>query len=325
MKHIKKAFILLLSLALVMAMAGCGGSSEAKDSEGAEESAEEAVETGGINLKEMLTALYASEDGLGLAGKYTSISDIPDAKIDPELVGTWKKADESLTYTYNEDGTATASMEPYGDSETTFTCFACGDYNIIAEDVEMVEYLDGEEKTSQGVSYSSYKIENDVLYYMVVESPDEYSTQNITQVVALYKADEEGDILASVTASPVSLESFYGEWTYGDEGDGTFTIDENGFTLDGGETLPIACNQLGHLVIGDAGSFSEYSAALALERLYDNTDGKKLEGENFLLSVNYTGEDENDRPNLADAMTDWHAEYGYEQFYFSMNAKTPVN
>ena len=39
----------------------------------------------------------------------------------------------------------------------------------------------------------------------------------------------------------------------------------------------------------------------------------------------YTGSDEEDRPNLADAMDDWHADYGYDELYFSLNAKTPLN
>lgn len=50
-------------------------------------------------------------------------------------------------------------MELYGDNESTFTCFTCGGYNITAEELEMVDYSDDEEKTIPVVFYNSYKIE----------------------------------------------------------------------------------------------------------------------------------------------------------------------
>ena len=31
----------------------------------------------------------------------------------------------------------------------------------------------------------------------------------------------------------------------------------------------------------------------------------------------YDGKDKNDRPNLADAMTDWNAGFGYEGWHYS--------
>lgn len=378
MNNFKKISILLLSMMLVFALAGCGGNQNAADSgsgdvntekeadtekdTGAEKGAEAVKEAGavndvvteeradtvkeddtakdadtvkevgaekdaaarGVDLKEMLRALYTSEEELGLAGKYTSTKDIPEAKVDPELVGVWKRADGSLTYVYNEDGTAVASMELYGDNESTFTCITSGGYHILAEDLEMVDYSDEEEKTVPVVSYYSYKIENDALYLTSVESPDEYSTQSITQILVFYRADENGDITASASKNPVDIRSFYGEWVYGDDEEGRFTIDENGFTLDGGKTLPVAWNEKGSLVIGDADGITEYSAGLAYERLYDNSDTKEVTGENYSLAISYTGKDEKDRPNLADAMNDWHAEYGYDQFYYSLNARTPL-
>ena len=141
----------------------------------------------------------------------------------------------------------------------------------------------------------------------------------------IYIADENGDITSAVNKNPVSLASFYGEWTYGENEDGKFVIDENGFALDGGKAIPIAYNELGKLVIGDMNNVTEYSTGLGLERLYDNTNGLELTGENYVLAVSYTGSDEKDRPNLADAMDDWHADYGYDELYFSLNAKTPLN
>ena len=229
--------------------------------------------------------LYTSENDLELTDKYTSTADIPDANIDPALIGTWKTADGSMAYTFHDDGTAKASMERYGDNEFTFTCFVCDDYNLIAQDTEMTDYSNDEEKTIPVVSYSSYKVENDVLYFTVVESVSEYMNQSITQIVVLYKADENGDITSAVNKNPVSLASFYGEWTYGENEDGKFVIDENGFALDGGKAIPIAYNELGKLVIGDMNNVTEYSTGLGLERLYDNTNGLELTGENYVLAV----------------------------------------
>ena len=328
MKHYKRLFTILLVLVFVFAMTGCGGasdqSSEGGEEQAAEETSEATSDAQGVDLKEVLKTLYTSEEELGLVDKYTSTADIPDTFVDPDIVGTWKMADGSVTYTYNEDGTAKTSMELYGDNESTFKCFKSGDYNIIAEDQEMIDYSDEEEKTVPIVAYINYKVENDVMYMTVVESPSEFANQSLTQVLSLYKADENGDITAAVNNNPVSLESFYGEWTYGDDNEHKLTIDENGLTLEGGEALPLHYNELGKLVVGDADSFTEYSVGLAYERLYDNTDGIKLTGENYALALAYTSETEEDKPNLADAMTDWHSEFGYESYYFSLNAKRPM-
>lgn len=39
----------------------------------------------------MLKALYTSEEDLELTDKYTSIGDIPETHVDPELVGRGKR------------------------------------------------------------------------------------------------------------------------------------------------------------------------------------------------------------------------------------------
>lgn len=325
MKHIKQVLLIAFSLMMVFALIGCGGNNEAAVEKNETTEVEKDADTQGLNLRDMLMMLYTSENDLELTDKYTSTADIPDANIDPVLIGTWKTADGSMAYTFHDDGTAKASMERYGDNEFTFTCFVCDDYNLIAQDTEMTDYSNDEEKTIPVVSYSSYKVENDVLYFTVVESVSEYMNQSITQIVVLYKADENGDITSAVNKNPVSLASFYGEWTYGENEDGKFVIDENGFALDGGKAIPIAYNEFGKLVIGDMNNVTEYSTGLGLERLYDNTNGLELTGENYVLAVSYTGSDEKDRPNLADAMDDWHADYGYDELYFSLNAKTPLN
>lgn len=319
MKNFRNRFCILLSLVMVFVMTGCAGNETAGGGDSG------AGENGGVNLKDMLTELYVSEEQLDLSDRYTSTEDIPDTFIDPELAGTWKTADGSTSYTYREDGTATFSAELYGDNESTFTCFVSKGYNIIASDLEMIDYSDEEEKTIPVVTYESYKIDNDALYFTAVESLDEYASQSITQIVVLYKADENGDISESLSRNPVAAESFYGEWTCSDEEESRFTIDANGFTPEGGKTLPVTVSEKGRLVIGNSDDSTEYSAAIALERLYDSTEGQKVTGENFVLGIFYTGRDEKDRPNLADLMEDWHAAYGYERFYFSLNAKTPLN
>ena len=71
-----------------------------------------------------------------------------------------------------------------------------------------------------------------------------------------------------------------------------------------------------------------FPLALAKKTMIQYTNitfGLELTGENYVLAVSYTGSDEKDRPNLADAMDDWHADYGYDELYFSLNAKTPLN
>ena len=87
----------------------------------------------------------------------------------------------------------------------------------------------------------------------------------------------------------------------------------------------VLSKESGKLVVGSGDGATEYSAGIAYEKLYDNTNGLQITGENYALALSYTGKDENDRPNLADAMNDWHADYDYEEFYFTLNARRPKN
>lgn len=320
MRHQRKLAAIVLSSALMLAMTACGGSSQTSGGGSSAGTAAEAV-----NLREKVDALYTTEEDLGLSGKYTSSAEIAEAAVDPELVGTWKTADGSVSYTYREDGTATASMEGYGGSDYTFTCLTSGNYKLIAEDLEMTEITDGVETTVPSVNYVSYQIADGALYFTIVDALDPNMNQSISQVIAAYKADEKGDISASIAKNPISPASYYGEWTYGDMEDRKLTIDEKGFTAEGMETLPVSVSESGKLVVGSGDGATEYSAGIAYEKLYDNTNGLQITGENYALALSYTGKDENDRPNLADAMNDWHADYDYEEFYFTLNARRPKN
>lgn len=320
MRHQRKLAAIVLSSALMLAMTSCGGSSQTSGGGSSAGTAAEAV-----NLREKVDALYTTEEDLGLSGKYTSSAEIAEAAIDPELVGTWKTADGSVSYTYREDGTATASTEGYGGSDYTFTCLTSGNYKLIAEDLEMTEITDGVETTVPSVNYVSYQIADGALYFTIVDALDPNMNQSISQVIAAYKADEKGDISASIAKNPISPASYYGEWTYGDMEDRKLTIDEKGFTAEGMETLPVSVSESGKLVVGSGDGATEYSAGIAYEKLYDNTNGLQITGENYALALSYTGKDENDRPNLADAMNDWHADYDYEEFYFTLNARRPKN
>lgn len=320
MRHQRKLAAIVLSSALMLAMTACGGSSQTSGGGSSAGTAAEAV-----NLREKVDALYTTEEDLGLSGKYTSSAEIAEAAIDSELVGTWKTADGSVSYTYREDGTATASMEGYGGSDYTFTCLTSGNYKLIAEDLEMTEITDGVETTVPSVNYVSYQIADGALYFTIVDALDPNMNQSISQVIAAYKADEKGDISASIAKNPISPASYYGEWTYGDMEDRKLTIDEKGFTAEGMETLPVSVSESGKLVVGSGDGATEYSAGIAYEKLYDNTNGLQITGENYALALSYTGKDENDRPNLADAMDDWHADYDYEEFYFTLNARRPKN
>lgn len=320
MRHQRKLAAIVLSSALMLAMTACGGSSQTSGGGSSAGTAAEAV-----NLREKVDALYTTEEDLGLSGKYTSSAEIAEAAVDPELVGTWKTADGSVSYTYREDGTATASTEGYGGSDYTFTCLTSGNYKLIAEDLEMTEITDGVETTVPSVNYVSYQIADGALYFTIVDALDPNMNQSISQVIAAYKADEKGDISASIAKNPISPASYYGEWTYGDMEDRKLTIDEKGFTAEGMETLPVSVSESGKLVVGSGDGATEYSAGIAYEKLYDNTNGLQITGENYALALSYTGKDENDRPNLADAMNDWHADYGYEEFYFTLNARRPKN
>ncbi len=315
---ITKSKILVLLLILVMTlMTACGGNSQPSGDEGSSGDAAQ------VNMKDMLTSLFTNQGDLGLAGKYTSTSEIEGAAVDPELVGTWITADQDTVYVYNEDGTATAEIKSYGMSnDTTFTCMELNGFKLVCEDMTITNYNDdGEEMDPEPiVGYSAYKIENDVLYMVSV---DEYSSEYNQTVVALtifYRADESSDNSAAVKANPLDISALYGEWSDEDTGN-TFVFDENGLTINGGEPMEISFNDKNELVVETEEGNTAYSFNLVVNA---DLEDAKITDKEWSLGVFYVGDDENDRPNLADYMTDWNKEYDYDTYNFSLNLYQPM-
>ncbi|MCR5794509.1 MAG: hypothetical protein K6G61_04085 [Solobacterium sp.] len=287
------------------ALAGCSSGSKA--------------EASGTDLKEKLKALTATEKELGLEDRYASAADIQDGSLDPELIGTWKTAKGDLTYYFLEDGTAYAESADYGSSEPLpYTCITLDDRKIICEEMSGISYgEDGSEEEFFQMSYFAYQIENDALYLVAVDSPQEYTNSSANTVIALYKDGSE-------TKPAVSVKSLYGKWT-GDYG--TIVIDENGLTVKDGPddvngTYAVSVNEQGDLVVEKDGRSTVYPFALAYCRDYSDT--LEVTGTEYALALYYIGTDENDRPNLAGVMSDWHAEYDYDEFRFDFSARSPA-
>ena len=266
-----------------------------------------------VNLREKLSALMVTDEAAGVKGKYNALSEIAEGSVDKDLVGTWTTADGKTSYAYKQDGTVTAQSE-YGDAQAKFTCLKAGDYRLICEEAEMTSTdVDGNETSSTVISYSSYQIENDVLYFTTVEdTTDENMDSSQYALIVMYRADENGSTEAAMAKTEIALDSFAGTWT---SEKGEITIDGSTLKL-GDEVYNISLNEKAQLVVEKDGESTAYAANISVRKQYDDNDKTKAE-ETTALGLYYTGADENDKPNLLTVMDDWKAEYQWDSFYYS--------
>jgi hypothetical protein len=280
----KKALSIVLCLLMVVSLFGCG-MSVGKE----------------VNLRDKLESLMVTDDALGIKGKYKALADITDGSIDKDLVGTWKTADGETSYTFGEDGTAKATSE-YGDSEVKFTCLTLGEYKVMCEESEMESSdVDGNTTTSTVVSYSTYDVDNDALYFTNVEdTTDENMDSSQYALMTMYRADESGSIDAAVAKNKIALDSFAGTWA---SEKGEITIADGTLTV-GDDVYDISINDKGKLVVDKDGAFTEYSVNISVRKQYEGED-KTQSTETTALGLYFTGADENDKPNLESVLDDW--------------------
>ena len=298
----KRIFAVLLAVLLaVLCFAGCSKNEKTPD-EGtsAATEKEKIAPTGGINLREKLDKLTVTDEELGIKGKYTAFEDI-DGSVDSAIVGTWKTADGSITYIYNEDGTGKAVTDSMGDSEFRFTCVTAQGYNILCEEVTMISQSDdGEEEKSLVLSFVAYEAQGDTLCIVPVEERNEDYSSHQAAVVLTYRADANGSIDAAIAKYPLSQETINGTWS-GDEG--SFTI-ENGVlkTADGEYTVSI--DKQNQLEVEKDGASTVYKMNVTYYKEYDY-DNRTDYTEKTMLGLYYTGKNADDKPNLLSVMQDW--------------------
>ena len=254
-----------------------------------------------VNLRDKLASLMVTDDALGVKGKYSKLSDITDGSIDKDLIGTWKTADGETSYVYNEDGTAKAVSE-YGETEAKFTCLTLGEYKVVCEESEMESMdVDGKTTTSTVISYSTYNIDNDALYFTNVEdTTDENVDSSQYALITMYRADESGNVDASVAKNKITLDSFTGTWT---SEKGEITIADGTLKL-GEDVYDISMSDKGKLVVDKDGTFTEYSVNISVRKQYESED-KTQATETTALGLYFQGADENDKPNLESVLDDW--------------------
>lgn len=261
-----------------------------------------------VNLREKLAALAVSEEALGIQGKYAALSDVTDGTVDPDLVGKWVTADGTTSYTYSADGTETIESEDYGNFDVQYTCLTRGDYKVLCEEVTLQsEDAEGNQTESASLSYTSYRVENDALFMMIVEGDPGDFTTNQTALVAMYRADKSGSPAASVKKNPITLSCLDGTWV---TEKGFFTIENGKLTCDG-ESGTLSFNDKNQLVVTKDGSATAYSMNISVLKNYD--DGS----EKTMLGLYYTGADEDDLPNLLHLMDDWKTEYMWDTWYYT--------
>ena len=280
----KKVLSIVLCLLMAVSLIGCGMTLGKE-----------------VNLRDKLESLMTSDDALGIKGKYSVLADITDGKVDKDLVGTWKTADGETSYTFGEDGTAKATSE-YGDSEVKFTCLTLGEYKVMCEESEMESSdIDGNTTTSTVISYSTYDVDNDALYFTNVEdTTDEYMDSSQYALMIMYRADENGSVDAAIAKNKIALDSFAGTWA---SEKGEITIADGTLTV-GDDVYDISINDKGKLVVDKDGAFTEYSVNISVRKQYEGED-KTQSTETTALGLYFTGADENDKPNLESVLDDW--------------------
>lgn len=297
-KQIKRAFCAVLCALIAVSFAACKAKQPGKT---------------GVDVLEKLNALAVSDRELGIAGKYTKLSEITDGSIDKDLVGTWITADGEMTYIYGEDGSLTVKSETYGDSDMPFTCVTVGGYKILCEEIELSpEFYDGAEEGDTQLSYTAYSVENDALYQVIVEEVNEDYTSSMSALVTLYRADETGSAAASVAKNPISLKALEGTWT---SDKGSFTIEDGALTI-GEDSFSISFDEKNDLVVEKDGLSTAYNMAVSATKEYDYEDRTQFTA-STVMGISYKGADENDKPNLISVL-DY---YEYDGWYYSGSFK----
>ena len=272
----------------------------------------------GVNVCDKLASLMVSDQKLGIAGKYTKLSDVEGGGIDADLLGTWVAADGEMTYTYSKDGVVKTASETYGDSEATFVCLTVGDYKILCEEVALSpEYYDGAQEGDTQLTYVAYSVENDALYQVIVEEVNEDYTSNMSALVTLFRADDTGSAAAAIAKNPIDVKALNGTWASDDKGG--FTIEDGVLTL-GEDSFKISFDEKNQLVVDKDGQSTAYHMAVSIMKEYDYEDRTKFT-ESTGLGISYTGENENDKPNLLPVLTDYKAEFDYDSWYYSGSFK----
>lgn len=271
----------------------------------------------GVNIVEKLTALMVSDKTLGIAGKYSTLADIRDGSVDPDVIGTWTTADGDMTYTYGEDGVVKITSEVYGDSQAPFTCLTIDGYKILCEEVELSpEYYDGAEEGDTQLAYTAYSVENGAMYQVVVEEVNEDYTSSMSALVMMYRADETGSAAAAIADNPINLQALNGTWT---SDQGSFTISGGTLTL-GGDSFQLSLDEKNDLVVEKDGASTTYNMAVSVMKEYDYEDRTQFTT-STVMGISFTGADENDKPNLLPVLDDYKAAYEYDSWYYSGSFK----
>ncbi|MBR0412757.1 MAG: hypothetical protein IJI47_04240 [Eubacterium sp.] len=291
----KRTVCILLCLLITVSFFGCGKGKE-------------------INLRDKLASLSATDEALGLKGKYEKFADIKDGSVDSDLVGTWVTLDGDMTYVYSEDGTSKVESKLYGNSESKFVCLNINEYKVVCEEVQMQsEDADGKSTESTVISYLTYNVDNDALYITPVEdTTDENINSSNNTLVVLYRADESGNADKSIAKNKIALDSYAGTWT---SDKGKITIADGKLTV-GKDEYSISIDDKNRLVVEKDGKSTAYTTAVGVMKEYESDDRSKVTETNA-LSISYTGADKDDKPNLISVLEDWKTEYQWDSYYYS--------
>ena len=262
-----------------------------------------------VNLLEKLSALAVSDEDLGIAGRYSALSDIDDGKPDPNLTGRWVTADGRTAYTYAADGTETIESEDYGSFDTRYTCISRGDYRVLCEETSMSSTdVDGNTEETAVLAYTAYRVENDTLYMMTVEEKNELYESSQNALVMMFRTGKDGSAAEAIRRNPIAIDCLNGTWS-GEKGDITI---ENGTLTAGDDSYALSFDGQNRLVVEKDGKATAFSMNISDYKTYGD-----WEDETVRLGLYYTGADEADKPNLLPLLDDWKTEYQMDDWYYS--------
>lgn len=290
-RSIRSCLCIALCLMLALSSAGC----KAKTQE--------------VNLLEKLSALTVSDEALGIADAYAALSDIPDGKPDPDLVGRWVTADGRTSYTYAADGTQQIESEDYGGFEARYACISRGDYKVLCEEAPMTSTdADGNTEESVALIFTSYRVENDALYMVTVEEANSEYSSSQNALVMMFRADKSGSAAAAIEKNPIAISSLNGTWS-GEKGG--FTIENGVLTLEG-DSFALSFDGQNQLVAEKDGQATAYAMNVSVYKTYGDWPD-----ETTRLGLYYTGADEADKPNLLPVLDDWKNDYQWTDWYYT--------
>ena len=246
----------------------------------------------GIDLKQVLCELAAApaqENG------YSASYLIPGNTIDPSLTGKWVSADGNESYLFQDSGIVEYRDEDLGSASTyTWRTVTAGGKTLLAIDRPAFAYnADGRMGPTTELTWYSFRVTENMLCLLDVQRQEPVSGMRFHELAVYYRYENGRSLQETMQNEPVSLRSWYGEWTHGS---GTISIGPEGMVTPQG-TYALSRDEFNRLVLSRDGCTQAYTVRLSVH--YGRMAQSPFEKYAVRLSISYTGSGSADIPWLS--------------------------